>query len=158
MATEGAEVGGKEAANVATANKAHSPARRRAEAASSHINAAYKTLSSPLLRALYILDRQHGIDLAGDEAASLTRPDAQLLSDVMTAREEIDEAETEADLERPREENEQRIAECEKGLARAFAEGRVQDAVALTVRLKFWLSSRESIDNWEPGSPGVLQH
>ncbi|TLD28167.1 hypothetical protein PspLS_03986 [Pyricularia sp. CBS 133598] len=141
-----------------SSNSTHSPARRRAEAASSHINAAYKTLSSPLLRAQYLLDRQHGLDLAGDEAASLAAPDPELLGEVMMAREEVDEAEVEADLERPRRENEERIRQCEEGLARAFAEGRVDEVVALTIRLKYWLNVRETIDNWEPGRPAVLQH
>ncbi|KAI6380787.1 hypothetical protein MCOR25_001459 [Pyricularia grisea] len=141
-----------------SSNSAHSPARRRAEAASSYINAAYKTLSSPLLRAQYLLDRQHGLDLAGDEAASLAAPDPELLGEVMMAREEVEEAEVEADLEGPRRENEERISECEEGLGRAFAEGRVDEAVALTVRLKYWLNVRETIDNWEPGRPAVLQH
>ncbi|KLU89269.1 DnaJ domain-containing protein [Magnaporthiopsis poae ATCC 64411] len=70
----------------------HSAARRQAEAASAHVNAAYKTLASPLLRAQYLLRCRHGLDLAGDEAASLAAPDAAFLAEVMAVQEDIEDA------------------------------------------------------------------
>lgn len=136
-----------------------SASRRQAEALSSHINAAYKTLSSPLLRAQYILAERYGYDLAGDEASSLTGPpDPELLSNVLEARETIEEAESESDLEQGKEENDDRIRESLNKLAEAFAQEDVETAVRETVRLRYWENIRESIHNWEPGKPVVLQH
>lgn len=136
--------------------------RRQAEAASSHINAAYKTLSHPLLRAQYVLAERYGVDLAGDEAGSHAgigaAADPTLLVEVLEAREAIDEAESEADLEAPMAENEERIGRCVEGLRRAFAEGDVDGAVGEAVRLRYWESIKEGIRGWEKGVGGGLLH
>ncbi|KAK2609918.1 hypothetical protein N8I77_003387 [Diaporthe amygdali] len=135
--------------------------RRQAEAASSHINAAYKTLSHPLSRAQYILAERYGVDLAGDEAGSHTggaSADSALLVEVLEAREAIDEAEAEGDLEGLMEENEERIGRCVEGLKRAFAEGDVQGAVTEAVRLRYWENIKEGIRGWEKGVGGGLLH
>lgn len=138
--------------------------RRQAEAASSHINAAYKTLSHPLLRAQYILAEKYGVDLAGDEAGSHTAgaggaaADPALLVEVLEAREAIDEAESEADLEGPMAENEERIARCVEGLRQAFAQGNIQGAIEEAVRLRYWESIKEGIRGWEKGVGGGLLH
>lgn len=136
--------------------------RRQAEATSSHINAAYKTLSHPLLRAQYILAERHGVDLAGDEAGNHTSvgaaADPALLVEVLEAREAIDEAESEADLEGPMAENEERIGRCLEGLTRAFAEGDVDGAIGEAVRLRYWESIKEGIKGWEKGVGGGLLH
>lgn len=136
----------------------HSPSRRSAEALSSHINAAYRTLSSPLLRAQYLLAEQQGIDLAGDEAASHAGADPGLLADVLCAREAIEEAESEGDLEGVGAENEGRIGECERALERLFREGDVRGAVRECVRLRYWVNIKEGVDGWEKGRGVVLQH
>ncbi|KAH8771655.1 HSCB C-terminal oligomerization domain-containing protein [Diaporthe sp. PMI_573] len=138
--------------------------RRQAEAASSHINAAYKTLSHPLLRAQYILAEKYGVDLAGDEAGSHTggaggpAADPALLVEVLEAREAIDEAESEADLDGPMAENEERIARCVEGLRRAFTQGDVEGAIGEAVRLRYWESIKEGIRGWEKGAGGGLLH
>lgn len=140
--------------------------RRQAEAASSHINAAYKTLSHPLLRAQYILAERYGVDLAGDEAGSHAggvggggaAADPALLVEVLEAREAIDEAESESDLEGPAAENEERIARCLEGLRRAFEEGDVDGAIGEAVRLRYWESIKEGIRGWEKGVGGGLLH
>lgn len=142
-------------------NMAAAKRRRQAEATSSHINAAYKTLSHPLLRAQYILAERYGVDLAGDEAGSHaggTPADPALLMEVLEAREAIDEAESEADLEGPMAENEERIGRCLEGLRRAFAEGDVDGAVGEAVRLRYWESIKEGIRGWEKGVGGGLLH
>lgn len=143
--------------NIAAAKR-----RRQAEAISSHINAAYKTLSHPLLRAQYILAERYGVDLAGDEAGSHAgigaAADPTLLVEVLEAREAIDEAESEADLEAPMAENEERIGRCIDGLRRAFAEGDVDGAVGEAVRLRYWESIKEGIRGWEKGAGGGLLH
>lgn len=132
--------------------------RRQAEAASSHINAAYKTLLHPLLRAQYILAERYGIDLAGDEAGSHMAADEALLVQVLEAREAIEEAKAEADLEGLTKENEERIARGVEGLRRAFAEGDIASAVWESVKLRYWESIREGIKGWEKGVGGGLLH
>ncbi|KAK4140023.1 HSCB C-terminal oligomerization domain-containing protein [Dichotomopilus funicola] len=140
-------------------NKNHSPARIRAEATSALINTAYKTLSSPLLRAQYLLHELHHIDLEGDEANQHGgAPDPELLMTVLEAREVMEEAQTEADLEGVRVENEGRIEACEEGLGRALEEGDVQGARAEAVRLRYWVNIREGVRGWERGKEVVLQH
>ncbi|KAK3366863.1 hypothetical protein B0T24DRAFT_369980 [Lasiosphaeria ovina] len=132
---------------------------RAAGATSALINQAYKTLSSPLARAQYLLREQHGADLEGDEHGAETGPpDAELLTTVLDAREAIEDAAREADLAPVRAANDARIAACEDALARAFEGGDLEAAKAETVRLRYWINIRESVDNWERGKPVVLHH
>lgn len=99
------------------------------------------------------------MDLAGDEAAEKSGPaDPEVLMVVLEARESIEEAQREEDLEEVRGENETRIEECLEALERAFKEEDVDAAVRETVRLRYWVNIRESVDNWEEGKPVVLQH
>ncbi|KAL2138797.1 hypothetical protein VTI28DRAFT_6228 [Corynascus sepedonium] len=139
-------------------NNNKSPARLRAEATSALINAAYKTLSSPLLRAQYILHEQYGVDLEGDEQGTQSRADPELLMTVLEAREAIEEAEREEDLEEVRAANEARVSESERRLGEALEAGDVPAAVDEAVRLRYWLNIRQGIDGWERGKPVVLQH
>ncbi|KFH44979.1 J-type co-chaperone-like protein [Hapsidospora chrysogenum ATCC 11550] len=129
--------------------------KTRAAATSSLINEAYRTLANPLLRAQYLLSLR-GVDVANDETLKVEEPDLLML--VLEAREEIEEAQTEDDLERPRRENDERIRESEQRLDRAFAEDDVEAAKREAVRLRYWVNIRESLDNWEPGKPVVLEH
>jgi molecular chaperone HscB len=129
--------------------------KKRAEALSSRINEAYKTLQNPLLRAQYLLSLR-GIELAEDETAKVEDP--ELLMEVLDAREAIEEAEKEEDLVEMKEVNEGRIRDSEKVLEKAFAEDDVEGAKSEAVRLRYWVNIRESIDAWEKGVPVVLQH
>jgi molecular chaperone HscB len=129
--------------------------KKRAEALSSRINEAYKTLQNPLLRAQYLLSLR-GIELAEDETAKVEDP--ELLMEVLDAREAIEEAEKEEDLEEMKEVNEARIRASEEVLEKAFAEDDVEGAKGEAVRLRYWVNIRESIDGWEKGVPVVLQH
>jgi Fe-S protein assembly co-chaperone HscB len=97
--------------------------KKRAEALSSRINEAYKTLQNPLLRAQYLLSLR-GIELAEDETAKVEDP--ELLMEVLDAREAIEEAEKEEDLEEMKEVNEARIRASEEVLEKAFAEDDVE--------------------------------
>ncbi|KAH6854649.1 HSCB C-terminal oligomerization domain-containing protein [Chaetomium sp. MPI-CAGE-AT-0009] len=142
----------------ATQGNTKSAARLHAEATSAQINAAYKTLSSPLLRAQYLLREQHGVDLEGDEAGAQAAPDAELLMTVLEAREVIEEADSEADLEEVRVANEARIDECEARLGEALEKGDVAAAKEEAVRLRYWVNIREGVRGWERGKPVVLQH
>lgn len=141
---------------------AHSSAsrsdRRRAEATSALINGAFRTLSNPLLRAQYLLREQFGLDLAGDEAGSIAGVEEDVLGQVLEAREVIEEAEEEKDLEGLRGENEERIMQAEERIGRAFGEGDVEALKRETVRLRYWVNIREGIDNWEKGKGVVLEH
>lgn len=143
----------------AAASPSSSSSRSQAEALSSHINAAYKTLSSPLARAQYLLSERYGYDLAGDEASSLTGPaDPDLLTEVLYARETIEDAASEKDLDGVKKENDEKIRLSLRALADAFAAEDLQTAVRETVRLRYWENIAESIHNWEEGKPILLQH
>ncbi|KAK7226560.1 hypothetical protein V2G26_014563 [Clonostachys chloroleuca] len=127
----------------------------RAEAASALINDAYKTLSNPLLRAQYLLALR-GVDVANDETLKVEEPSLLML--VLEAREEIEDAESEADLEQPREANDARIAASEEALDVAFANDDIEAAKREAVRLRYWVNIRDTLHHWEQGKPVVLQH
>ncbi|CAG9970823.1 unnamed protein product [Clonostachys byssicola] len=127
----------------------------RAEAASALINDAYKTLSNPLLRAQYLLALR-GVDVANDETLKVEEPSLLML--VLEAREEIEDAESEADLEAPREANDARIAASEEALDIAFANDDIDAAKREAVRLRYWVNIRDTLHHWEQGKPVVLQH
>jgi molecular chaperone HscB len=129
--------------------------KARAEATSALINEAFKTLANPLLRAQYLLSLR-GVDVANDETLKVEEP--ELLMVVLEAREEIEEAASEEDLEEPRRTNEARILESEGLLERAFVEDDIDSAKREAVRMRYWVNIRESLDNWEQGKPVVLEH
>ncbi|KAL1869726.1 hypothetical protein VTK73DRAFT_2934 [Phialemonium thermophilum] len=140
---------------------------REAGAASALLNEAYRTLCSPLLRAQYLLRTRYGIDVTRDDEPGGTtgggggfnwQAEPEVLMQAMEAREAVEEATTEEELEAVRKENEGRIQEAEEGLARAFSEGDVEAAVREVVRLRYWVNVEESIREWEAGKPVVLQH
>ncbi|KAJ4163841.1 hypothetical protein LMH87_005545 [Akanthomyces muscarius] len=130
-------------------------AKARAEGLSALINEAYKTLANPLLRAQYLLSLR-GVDVANDERLKVDEP--ALLMVVLEAREEIEDAAREEDLAGLREQNEDRIAKGEEALERAFRDDDVEAAKKEAVRMRYWVNIRESLDNWEPGKPIVLEH
>ncbi|KAG9854548.1 Co-chaperone Hsc20, partial [Aureobasidium melanogenum] len=129
--------------------------KRQAEALSSRINEAYKTLQNPLLRAQYLL-QMRGIDVAGDETAKVEDP--ELLMEVLETREIIEEAATEEELQPLKELNERRIAASVGVLEEAFKKDDMQAAKEEAVRLRYWINIRESVDAFEPGKPVVLIH
>lgn len=129
--------------------------KKRAEALSSAINDAYKTLQNPLLRAQYLLSLR-GIEIAEDETAKVEDP--ELLMEVLEAREAIEDADTEEDLIQMKDSNDQRIKDSEDVLEDAFKADDVELAKSEAVKLRYWINIKESIDNWERGKPVVLQH
>jgi molecular chaperone HscB len=129
--------------------------KARAEAASARINDAYRTLANPLLRAQYLLALR-GVDVAADERLKVDEP--ALLMDVLEAREDIEDAASEDDLLPLRRANDARIADAEAVLDRAFAADDVEAAKREAVRLRYWVNIKDSLDNWEPGKPVVLEH
>ncbi|KAK6000123.1 hypothetical protein QM012_004111 [Aureobasidium pullulans] len=129
--------------------------KRQAEALSSRINEAYKTLQNPLLRAQYLL-QMRGIDVAGDETAKVEDP--ELLMEVLETREIIEEAATEEELQPLKELNERRIAASVGVLGEAFEKDDMEAAKEEAVKLRYWINIRESVDAFEPGKPVVLIH
>ena len=97
-----------------------------------------------------------GIEVAEDETAKVDDP--ELLMEVLEARERIEDASSEADLEEMKAENDVRIGESVKILEEAFEKDEVVEAKHEAVKLRYWINIKESLDQWEPGKPVVLQH
>lgn len=129
--------------------------KNRAEAASSLINEAYKTLQNPLLRAQYLLSLR-GIDVADDETARVEDP--ELLMEVLEMRETIEAVEEEAELQPLKQENERRIKESVKILDAAFKADDMETAKEEAVKLRYWVNIKDSLNAWERGKPVVMIH
>lgn len=84
--------------------------------------------------------------------------DKELLMEVLETREEIEEAEEEADLNGLKEMNEERIAKCEGVVGEALEMGDLCTARRETVRLRYWVNVRDSLHAWEKGKPVVMVH
>lgn len=129
--------------------------KQRAEALSARINEAYRVLQDPLQRAQHLLAME-GVDVE-DESAKLSG--GELLTEVMEAREAVEDVEDEEELAALRDQNNERIAESVRVLEEAFAHGDVGKAAQEAVRLRYWRNIEESIHGWERGQGGgVLRH
>ncbi|KAG6988848.1 hypothetical protein G7Y79_00069g096400 [Physcia stellaris] len=131
------------------------PDKARAEGTSALINEAYKTLQDPLRRAQYLLQLQ-GIDVAEDETLKIEDP--ELLMEVLEAREAIEGAQEEGELEGMKEVNEENIRKSVELLEEAFNKGDMEGAKSEAVRLRYWTNIKESLHAWEKGKPVVLVH
>ena len=133
--------------------------KQRAEALSSRINDAYRTLVDPLTRAQYLLAEFHGIDVLAEDGASKYAGalNAETLMEIMDVQETVEElskspdAEAEATVDRLRGENADRIEASLRSLSTAFDSGDLETAQMETVRLRFWYSLRDGLREWEPG-------
>ncbi|KAJ9194512.1 hypothetical protein DTO164E3_4160 [Paecilomyces variotii] len=136
----------------------HAPghAKERAEALSSRINEAYRTLADPLARAQYILAHWHGIDVMAEDGSSQHALDPEMLMEVMDVQETIEEVgadpQAEAEIERLKGENNARLEETVKALGEAFDHGDIEAARKECVRLRFWYSLAQALRDWEPGT------
>lgn len=92
----------------------------------------------------------------GDETAKVEDP--ELLMEVLEAREQIEDAEEEGDLEGLRKENDERVRGSEETLGVLFKEDDLVGARGEAVRLRYWVNIKESLDAWEKGKPVVLVH
>jgi molecular chaperone HscB len=97
-----------------------------------------------------------GIDVAEDETAKVEDP--ELLMEVLDAREEIENAREEEELEEMKRINEERIERSEAILDAAFKRDDIEGAKGEAVRLRYWVNIKESLDAWERGKPIVLVH
>lgn len=112
-------------------------------------------LSTPLLRAQYLL-HLHGIDVAEDETAKVDDP--ELLMEVLEAREAIEAAEQEEDLDGLRVGNEERVRQSEEAVGRLCEKAQWEEAREEAVKLRYWINIREALHAWEKGKPVVLVH
>lgn len=129
--------------------------KSRAQSTSAYLNEAFRTLADPLMRAQYLLSLR-GIDVAGDETGQVA--DMELLAEVMEAREGIEEAEAEKELEGPRKVNDGRIKESVEALESLFEKDDLEGAKKESVRLRYWVNIKQCLDEWEPGKPVELHH
>lgn len=126
-----------------------------AESQSSLLNTAYKTLSSPVLRAEYLLSLGGYATLETDQLEN-----QDLIMEVMEAREELEDLGSEDDVEELRKRNQGesdihmwdnpsaganadwfhqvRVSESLRELRDAFSLGDFERAKTASVRLKYW--------------------
>lgn len=130
-------------------------AKRRAEAFSTLINEAYRTLADPLLRAQYLLREMHSIDVTAEDGAAKHALDPQTLMEVMEVQETIEEVSgdpnAEAKIAELKKENAERVDNGVRELAGAFDRGDIETARTECVRLRFWYNVGEALKEWEPG-------
>lgn len=84
--------------------------------------------------------------------------DPELLMSVMEIREAVEEAESEEDLVELKRENDERIEESVRFIGEGFGRGDVEGVKAETIRLRYWVNVKESLDGWEKGKGVVLEH
>lgn len=84
--------------------------------------------------------------------------DPDLLMEVLETREQIEDAENEEDLEGLRRENDSRIEQSVRVLEDAFRGDDLETAKRESVRLRYWVNIRDSLEGWERGKPVVLEH
>lgn len=130
-------------------------ARKHAEALSSRINEAYRTICDPLSRAQYLLASQHNIDVTAEDGAKAHPQDPETLMQVMEAQEEIEEAENEETIEELKKDNESRISNSVRILGEAINGEDVESATKECLKLRFWYTIREGLREWEPDNRQV---
>ncbi|KAL8644799.1 MAG: hypothetical protein Q9226_007586 [Calogaya cf. arnoldii] len=138
--------------------------KAKAEAASARINDAYRTLLNPLARARYLLGL-HGVEMGEDESIAGSPSDsgegmdAGLLMEVMEVREEIEAAESRAEVEEIKARNDERKKASEDRLDKLFRAGDVEAARRETVELGYWVNVGTALENWEKAGDGrVSEH
>ncbi|KAL8846435.1 MAG: hypothetical protein Q9221_008480 [Calogaya cf. arnoldii] len=138
--------------------------KAKAEAASARINDAYRTLLNPLARARYLLGL-HGVEMGEDESIAGSPSDsgdgmdAGLLMEVMEVREEIEAAESKAEVEEIKDRNDERKKASEDRLDELFRAGDVEAARRETVKLGYWVNVGTALENWEKAGDGrVSEH
>ncbi|KAL7410695.1 hypothetical protein BDY24DRAFT_399037 [Mrakia frigida] len=103
------------------------------------LNKAYYTLKDPLPRAQYLLSLSN---VEVQESDSIT--DQSLLMEIMEAREALDDAESEEEVESLREEHREKAKQAVKQLGLAFEKGDLQRAKDLCTELRYWDKAGEA--------------
>lgn len=78
--------------------------------------------------------------------------------EVLEAREAIEGAQEEGELEGMKEVNEENIRKSVELLEEAFRKGDMEGGKSEAVRLRYWTNIKESLHAWEKGKPVVLVH
>lgn len=107
---------------------------------SSLVNKAYKTLLAPIKRGEYIL-QQNGIELPQDNSAL----DQIFLMEMMERNEEVDEANTEGDLRKLLVKVRKELSATSEELSKSFEGNNLKSAVAIIVKMKYFISLEGSI-------------
>ncbi|KAK7203085.1 DnaJ domain protein [Myxozyma melibiosi] len=123
---------------------------------SSEINKAYSTLSSVLHRATYLLEL-HGLTLAEDAGRTMPQ-DPELLMEVYDVLEDIEECETDDEVERIQEQVTEKIADAEKRVEQVFDTNDLENAQQAVTVLRYWVNIKDSLKEWEPGRPFRMIH
>ncbi len=95
----------------------------------------------------------NGIEIAEGESVA----DDGLLMQVLEAREELEEATSEQQVDVIRRQYEGLIEETLTALRMAFTND-LERAKALTIELQYWSNIRHACIDWEPGKPIEIRH
>ncbi|XP_067851859.1 iron-sulfur cluster co-chaperone protein HscB [Heptranchias perlo] len=123
--------------------------RRYSEEQSALVNAAYGALLRPLSRGLYLLR----LELPGAQAADdddegevdQATANPAFLRDVLELNEQLAAAESQAEIRRVAGCVEGRLRELGEEVARAFEQGRPQEARTLLQQMKYWSSIEDRV-------------
>ncbi|TCD71528.1 hypothetical protein EIP91_008909 [Steccherinum ochraceum] len=107
------------------------------------VNTINSHLSNPVSRTLYILE-QEGV--TGDTESILDDP--TIVMEVMEARESLEEAQTEEEVETIRLENKEKFDEAQRELSGLIASKAWNDAAAAATRLKYLQSIEHAARAW----------
>ncbi|KAK9728994.1 molecular chaperone [Basidiobolus ranarum] len=124
-----------------------------AQVQSAWLNKAYHTLRDPLHRAQYLLELR---GLQADESDSLDDP--ELLMEVLEAREELEDAQTDADVEQVKLANDSRMKHTIQQLSHVFKENDIEKAKLLTIQLRYWVNIKKAIQDWSPNKQVIINH
>ncbi|KAI8912172.1 hypothetical protein DFJ77DRAFT_467183 [Powellomyces hirtus] len=124
-----------------------------ADQQSSFINKGYQTLRDPLARANYLLSL-HGQRIEEHDNDA----DPELLMDVMEARESLEEATRESEVQKVKEQNDARLNETLNALSEAFRAKDLPAAKRLATQLRYWRNIKKAADEWAPGRRVELHH
>ncbi|KAG0275147.1 hypothetical protein BGZ95_009137 [Linnemannia exigua] len=124
-----------------------------AQQQSSLANKAYSTLKEPLSRANYMLEL---LGAPIHETESLNEP--ELLMEVMEARELLEDAQTEDEVQELKSVNDGRIKDTVAGLSKAFKGQDLEQAKTLAIELQYWIRIQNVIRDWAAGKPVVADH
>uniref|UniRef100_A0A1D1YB58 Iron-sulfur cluster co-chaperone protein HscB, mitochondrial n=1 Tax=Anthurium amnicola TaxID=1678845 RepID=A0A1D1YB58_9ARAE len=101
---------------------------------------AYRTLNRPLSRALYLL-KLEGLHV--DEEKTIS--DSELLAEVLEIREAVEEARNSQALEQIKSELQEKLQSWSNSFAEAFKDGKIEDAVTSTQRMRYYERAIEEI-------------
>ncbi|KAF9123183.1 hypothetical protein BGW39_009206 [Mortierella sp. 14UC] len=124
-----------------------------AQQQSSLANKAYSTLKEPLSRANYMLEL---LGAPIHETESLNEP--ELLMEVMEARELLEDAQTEDEVQELKSVNDARIKDTVAGLSKTFKDQDLEQAKTLAIELQYWIRIQNVIRDWAAGKPVVADH